>query len=1455
MSRSRARLFVSTVVAGAMTVAAVGVGQLAWGGGVANAATTSGQANGSGMVATKTITPAVAYPGDTVTSTIEVMNPTGVIKYLNYITDYPPAGFVLQSVTGNVYRSAGGNLNDPRAYDGTATQAGDGSVKIKWTDETLKLAMVATGNGSKHPTLTFTYKVPDNAMPGPRSAGLGFQMYNLFGNENTTVNPIAALTPSVEATPTTTTLSGSTTAVVGTSTTLTASVSPAKPGTVQFKDGGTNIGSPVTVSGGIASLPHTFTTSGVHSITAQFVPTDANVAGSTSAAQTVTVSDVATTLSVTAPATAQTGSAVTLSATITPPNAAGSVQFKDNGTDIGTPVAATGAAASMQHTFNTGGAHSITAVFTGNAGFAGSTAPAQTVNVSVPDVATTTTLTVPPTAQTNQSVTLSATVAPTPASGTVQFKDGSTNIGAPVALVNGVATLPHSFTSAGSPSITAEFSGSTGFASSVSEPQSVTVTDPDVETSLSVTAPASATTGSSVDLTATVSPSGAQGTVQFKVNGSPVGPPQTVSGGAASLPWTFNAAGSFAVTAEFAGAAGFTNATAAAQTVTVSVPDVVTSLTLDVPATAVTGSSVDLTATISPSGAQGAVQFTDGGTPIGAPVPVVNGVATLAYTFSGSGSHSIGASFTGAPGFADASATSPGSIEVSDPDQQTTTTVSVPATAQTGTAVTLEATVAPAPTGGTVQFKVDGNPVGAPRAVSGGAASLPWTFNAAGSFAVTAVYSGATGFEGSTSAPQSVTVSAPDVTTSLSVTAPATATTGASVNVTAMVSPSGAQGEVQFNDGGTPIGSPVPVVNGVATLPHTFTAGSHSIGASFTGGPGFADASATSPASIVVSDPDQQTTTAVTVPGTAQTGTAVTLEATVAPAPTGGTVQFKVDGNPVGAPRAVSGGAASLPWTFNAAGSFAVTAVYSGATGFEGSTSAPQSVTVSAPDVTTSLSVTAPATATTGDSVSLTATVSPANAQGSVQFMIGGVAVGAPQTVSGGAASLPHIFNAAGSFAVTAEFSGAAGFTDSVASAQNVTVSVPDQQTSLTVEVPGSATTGSPVNLVANLTPPNAQGTVQFTDNGTPIGDPVLVVNGVATLPHTFTGTGSHSIGASFTGGPGFADVSAPSPGSIEVSAPVQQTSLSVTAPTDATTGESVSFSATVSPANAQGTVQFKIGGVAVGAPQTVSGGAASLPHTFNATGTFAVTAEFTGAAGFTNSTAGAQNVTVTDPAPVDVATSTLVGAPGSATTGTTTTLSVTVQPQSGTAVPSGSVQFRENGSPIGSPVTLVNGSASIEHTFTSVGTRQVSAVYTADAGFVGSTSVDRPVTVSAPNPSDVVSSVVIASTQAPIAGTPYVLKAQVIGAPSLPGTVQFFDGGVAIGAPVPVVDGFAEITHTFTQSGPRLIHAVYSGGTGVAGSTSETQTLEVAQSGGGDTGGSLDFGSLGSLSGLRFGS
>jgi hypothetical protein len=69
-----------------------------------------------------------------------------------------------------------------------------------------------------------------------------------------------------------------------------------------------------------------------------------------------------------------------------------------------------------------------------------------------------------------QSVTLTATVTGSSPTGTVQFVDGSTNLGAPVALVGNVATLVTSSLTAGSHSITAVYSGDTDDAASTSPP-------------------------------------------------------------------------------------------------------------------------------------------------------------------------------------------------------------------------------------------------------------------------------------------------------------------------------------------------------------------------------------------------------------------------------------------------------------------------------------------------------------------------------------------------------------------------------------------------------------------------------------------------------------------------------------------------------------------------------------------------------------------------------------------------------------------------------------------------------------------------------------------------------------------------------------------------------------------------------------------------------------------------
>ncbi len=854
-------------------MAAVGVGQLALGGAVASAAPTSATVANSNIRATKTVEPAVAQPGDTVTTTITFKSTDGGTwglasspdRYLEDFTDYPPAGYVLQGVTASVPRGTGGSVNNPAPYSGTPTQnASNGSVKLSWTTPSLTLAKIGGNASNTNPTLTFTYKVAEDAAPGSRSSGMSFSV-STFSNNPQTFNPTSGLEVSVEAKPSTTTVTVPDNASAGTLVSLTANISPVwATGTVQFKADGADIGAPVAVSNGVATLSHAFTASGAHPITAVFTPSGPSVTGSTAPAQTITVADVTTALSLSAPATAVSGTEVALTADVTPANAAGTVRFEDNGTAIGSPVTVSNGKAVLPHTFTSSGAHSITADFVGATGFTNASASAQSITVAAADVTTTTTLTAPQSAVTGTPATLSATVSPAPTAGTVQFKNGVDTIDGPVAVVNGVATLEHTFVTAGSASITAEYSGAAGFLTSASTPKSVSITDPDVATTLAVTGSSTATTGEATSLSATVTPSTAQGAVQFTIDGTPVGAPVTVSNGTATAPHTFGAAGTFDVAAAFTGATGFGNATAQAQSVTVSnpvVPDADTTTTVTVPTTATTGVTATLSASVTPVPAGGTVQFTVAGVNVGTPVSVdASGHASLPYTFNASGEFAVAAKYSGATGFTGSAAQSK-TVTVTDPapvDVDTSTLVGVPGTATTGADTTLSVTVQ-AKTGtavpsGSVQFRDNGSPLGSPVTLDNGSASLIHAFTTAGTHQISAVYTPAAGFVGSTSTQRPVVVSAPnptDVDSSVVITSTQPATVGTAFTVKAQVI--GADtlpGTVQFFDGAVEIGQPVAVVNGIAELTHIFTAsGPHQIHAVYSGGPGVAGS--TSPVQVV----------------------------------------------------------------------------------------------------------------------------------------------------------------------------------------------------------------------------------------------------------------------------------------------------------------------------------------------------------------------------------------------------------------------------------------------------------------------------------------------------------------------------------------------------------------------------------------------------------------------------
>ncbi|TQF69069.1 Ig-like domain repeat protein [Rhodococcus spelaei] len=183
-----------------------------------------------------------------------------------------------------------------------------------------------------------------------------------------------------------------------------------------------------------------------------------------------------TTTTVTGAGTATTGVPVTLTATVAPAAATGTVQFKDGAINLGTPAAVINGIATLSQAFSTAGAHSVTAVYSGDTANATSTSVAFPVTVTDPAAgATTTVVTGPATTNTSAGVQLTATVTPAGATGLVQFKDGTTNLGQPVALTNGVAKLTQIFT-AGAHSITAVYAGDATHATSTSAVHTVTAT-------------------------------------------------------------------------------------------------------------------------------------------------------------------------------------------------------------------------------------------------------------------------------------------------------------------------------------------------------------------------------------------------------------------------------------------------------------------------------------------------------------------------------------------------------------------------------------------------------------------------------------------------------------------------------------------------------------------------------------------------------------------------------------------------------------------------------------------------------------------------------------------------------------------------------------------------------------------------------------------------------------------
>ena len=554
-------------------------------------------------------------------------------------------------------------------------------------------------------------------------------------------------------------------AIAGQSVTFTATVAPAPTGTplgsVNFFNGATLLGNATVNSSGIATFATASLPIGADSITAVYSG-NAGFATSTSTAVSETVTLAATTTTLTAaPNPAIFGQSVTFTATTTPaPTGAplGSVNFFDGATLVGNgTVDSSGIATFITATLPVG-ANSITAVYSGNAGFATSTSTAVSETVTL--AATTATLIAAPNpAIFGQSVTFTATIAPAPTGtplGSVNFFDGATLLGNATVNSLGIATFTTSSLPAGADSITSVYSGNAGFATSTSTAVSEAVTLVATATTL-IVAPNPAIVGQSVTFTATVAPmptSTPLGSVSFFNGATLLGNATVNSSGTATLATASLTVGADSITAVYSGDAGFATSTSTAVSETVTLAATTTVLSA-APNPALVGQSVTFTATVAPAPTGtplGSVNFFDGATLLGNATVNSLGIATFAAASLPLGADSITAVYSGNAGFATST-----SIAVSEAITMvvTTSTLTVsPTPLFDGQTATLTATVSPAPTGspvGTLSFYSGATLLGTGTLDASGVAIFTTSALVVGDDSLTAVYAGNAGFAASTS--------------------------------------------------------------------------------------------------------------------------------------------------------------------------------------------------------------------------------------------------------------------------------------------------------------------------------------------------------------------------------------------------------------------------------------------------------------------------------------------------------------------------------------------------------------------------------------------------------------------------------------------------------------------------------------------------------------------------------
>jgi adenosine/AMP kinase len=1048
------------------------------------------------------------------------------------------------------------------------------------------------------------------------------------------------------------------------------------------------------------------------------------------------------------------------------------------------------------------GTHIITATYGGDGTF---TASSGTLTQIVNKAGTTTSVTSAPNPSVfGQSVTFTATVAAvSPGAGTptgvVTFTfDGGTNVTR--TLSGGVATYVTSTLSVAAHSVAGNYGGDGNFNTSSGSLPTQTVNKASTTTTITSDLPDPSVTGQSVPITFTVTanPPGA---------GTPTGV-VTVTDGVqtcvATLPATscsiaFSTAGAKTLTAQYGGDTSFTGSTSASVGHTVNKASTTTTITSDLPDPSVTGQSVPITFTVTanPPGAgtpTGVVTVTDG---------VQSCVATLPATscsiaFSTIGAKTLTAQYGGDANFTGSTSASVGHT-VSPASTTTTITSDLPDPSVTGQSVPITFTVTVNPPGA-------GTPTGVVTVTDGVqtcVATLPATscsiaFSTAGAKTLTAQYGGDTNFTGSTSASVGHTVDKASTTTAIASIVPSPALFGQPTTITASLT-------VNAPGAGTPTGT-ITITDGnqlcTATLPATScsiaftTLGTRTITATYAGDANFNTSAGTSP--LTVND----------VPIT------VVTAANSSPTRLDDTTYFTATSN---------GTNVTFAWNFGDGSPVAnganVTHTYS--------ISATFTAIVTATNTNNSLSTTTPVTITNQRPVAVAFDNS--FSLGSIATLDGSFSFDPDNhlpltyhwTQTGGSAVIftPNLsvttFTAPSSPTVLT-------FTLTVTDAHNL----PSLAHTVVITIADIPITG----LAAQNSSPTAFGVAtQFTATVTTGSSVAYTWNfgdGITTtgqfVAHTYAALGSYTAHVTATNSLG--SFSTTTPVTITKATPV--VAITSHTPNPSVVGESVTINFSVTPPGVgtpTGTVTVTAGTQSCSA--SVATGFCTI--TFTSPGGRTLTAQYSGDTNFNGATSAGVSHTVN---PASTSTS-VTSSPNPSVFGQSVTFTATVVISgAGAGTPTGTVNFFDGVTNIGSGALNASGIATLSTSALAVGLHgTITAQYGGDTNFNGSTSSAYSHTVnkastttsvtSTPNPSVFGQSVTFTATVLAVAP----------GAGTRTGTVTFFDGATSLGTGAVNASGIATLSTSALAVGAHsTITATYSGDGSFNGSTSSAYVHTV---------------------------